>query len=128
MTADDWPILSLVTFLPLVGALLILFVTRRRRRTRAATSATIALWTTVVTFLVSLFIWTGFDIRRAGFQFVEKGLAGRGIYLPHGRRRHLDAVRHPDDVPDAALHPGVAGKRSTSASRNTWSPSWCWRR
>ncbi len=65
------PILSLVTFLPLAGALLILFIRDEgesaRRNIRAVT-----LWTTVLTFLVSLFIWTGFDNSNPGFQFVEK--------------------------------------------------------
>ena len=65
------PILSLVTFLPLVGALLILFIREEgdaaKRNIRAVT-----LWTTVLTFLVSLFIWAGFDNSVAGFQFVEK--------------------------------------------------------
>lgn len=69
MTA--WPILSLVTFLPLVGVLLILLINddspNARRNIRA-----IALWTTSITFLVSLSIWTGFDNSQAGFQFVEK--------------------------------------------------------
>ncbi|MBN9257132.1 MULTISPECIES: NADH-quinone oxidoreductase subunit M [unclassified Mesorhizobium] len=69
MTA--WPILSLVTFLPLVGVLLILPISddgeNARRNIRI-----IALATTVATFVVSLFIWTGFDNSQAGFQFVEK--------------------------------------------------------
>lgn len=69
MTA--WPILSLVTFLPLVGVLLILLINddspNARRNIRA-----IALWTTSITFVISLFIWTGFDNSQAGFQFVEK--------------------------------------------------------
>lgn len=64
-------LLSLVTFLPLVGVLLILPINddspNARRNIRA-----IALWTTSITFLVSLFIWTGFDNSQAGFQFVEK--------------------------------------------------------
>ncbi len=69
MTA--WPILSLVTFLPLVGVLLILFISDDSENARRNIRA-IALWTTSVTFVVSLFIWTGFDNSQAGFQFVEK--------------------------------------------------------
>ena len=67
----DWPILSTVTFLPLAGALLILFIgdggENGRRNIRAVT-----LWTTLLTFIVSLWIWVGFDTNTAGFQFVEK--------------------------------------------------------
>jgi NADH-quinone oxidoreductase subunit M len=69
MTA--WPILSLVTFLPLVGALLILFVRDEGENARRNIRM-IALWTTIVTFVISLFIWTGFDNSNPGFQFVEK--------------------------------------------------------
>ncbi|AZO00310.1 NADH-quinone oxidoreductase subunit M [Mesorhizobium sp. M9A.F.Ca.ET.002.03.1.2] len=69
MTA--WPILSLVTFLPLVGVLLILFVRDDSENARRNIRA-IALWTTSITFIISLFIWTGFDNSEPGFQFVEK--------------------------------------------------------
>jgi len=68
---SGWPILSVVTFLPLLGVLFILFVKgddeTARRNIRWA-----ALWTTVVTFILSLFIWAGFDPNAAGFQFVEQ--------------------------------------------------------
>jgi len=67
----DWPILSTVTFLPLVGVLLVLLIRddseNARRNVRAIT-----LLTTAVTFIVSLFIWIGFDNSQAGFQMVEK--------------------------------------------------------
>ncbi|MER8484194.1 NADH-quinone oxidoreductase subunit M [Mesorhizobium sp. M1322] len=69
MTA--WPILSLVTFLPLVGVLLILFVRDDSENARRNIRA-IALFTTTFTFVVSLFIWTGFDNSEPAFQFVEK--------------------------------------------------------
>jgi NADH-quinone oxidoreductase subunit M len=78
------PILSLVTFLPLAGALLILFIKDEgesaRRNIRAVT-----LWTTMLTFLVSLFVWTGFDNANPGFQFVEKTeWLDSGIYYHMG--------------------------------------------
>jgi NADH-quinone oxidoreductase subunit M len=69
MTA--WPILSLVTFLPLVGVLLILFIRDDSENARRNIRA-IAFITTAATFIISLFIWTGFDNSQAGFQFVEK--------------------------------------------------------
>jgi len=67
----DWPILSTVTFLPLVGAFLILLIRddggSARRNIR-----NVALLTTVFTFVLSLFIWAGFDTETADFQMVEK--------------------------------------------------------
>src|SRR5690606_24317384 len=67
----DWPILSTVTFLPLVGALLILFV-RDEGEAARRNIRMITLWTTIITFVVSRFLWIGFDNLQAGFQFVEK--------------------------------------------------------
>jgi NADH-quinone oxidoreductase subunit M len=57
---------------------------------------------------VSLWIWAG-STAMPGFQFVEKTEWLGGHRLPYGRRRHFDAVRHPDHLPDADLHPGVVG-------------------
>src|SRR5260370_1328295 len=65
------PILSLVTFLPLVGAFFILLV-RGEPEVVARNARNVALLTTVVTFLLSLELWFGFDRRSADFQFVEK--------------------------------------------------------
>jgi len=67
----DWPILSAVTFLPLVGVLLILFI-RDEGEAARRNIRSIALITTVVTFLLSLLIWIGFDTANPGFQMVEK--------------------------------------------------------
>jgi NADH-quinone oxidoreductase subunit M len=67
----DWPILSTVTFLPLVGVVLILFI-RDESEAALKNIRMIALLTTIVTFLVSLLIWIGFNPSDAGFQMVEK--------------------------------------------------------
>ncbi|MEP9353686.1 NADH-quinone oxidoreductase subunit M [Xanthobacter sp. KR7-65] len=67
----DWPILSVVTFLPLVGALFILVV-RGDDEVSARNARWVALWTTLVTFVVSLLLLPGFDAAQPGFQFVEK--------------------------------------------------------
>jgi NADH-quinone oxidoreductase subunit M len=61
-------ILSVVTFLPLVGALLIAAQNAEAKRN----VRWIALWTTLVTFFVSLLLWWNFDTTTAGFQFVEE--------------------------------------------------------
>jgi NADH-quinone oxidoreductase subunit M len=66
-----WPILSTVTFLPLVGALLILII-RGDDDAARRNIYHVAFWTTVVTFILSIFIWTGFDPSNPGFQFVER--------------------------------------------------------
>jgi len=71
---SSWPILSIVTFLPLLGVLFIaLFVKgddSRKGMIQAAQA--IALITSLATFLVSLLILRDFDPSNTGFQFVEK--------------------------------------------------------
>jgi NADH-quinone oxidoreductase subunit M len=67
----DWPILSTVTFLPLVGVLLILLI-RDEGPAAGRNIRNVALLTTVFTFILSLFIWAGFDNSNPGFQMVEK--------------------------------------------------------
>jgi NADH-quinone oxidoreductase subunit M len=67
----DWPILSTVTFLPLVGAFLILLI-RDDSEAARRNIRNVSLLTTVFTFLVSLFVWIGFDNADPGFQMVEK--------------------------------------------------------
>jgi NADH-quinone oxidoreductase subunit M len=66
----DWPLLSVITFLPAVGALFILLI-RGDADTVKRNARAVALWTTVITFGVSLLLWTGFDRTTADFQFVE---------------------------------------------------------
>ncbi len=68
---SDFPILSLVTFLPLVGALAILII-RGDDEVVARNARATALWTSLITFFLSLMLWTGFDRKSAAFQFVEK--------------------------------------------------------
>ena len=68
---NDWPILSVVTFLPSFGALIILLMSQNSETARRNIH-NVALFTTVLTFLVSLFIWGGFDTSVAGFQMIEK--------------------------------------------------------
>jgi len=69
---NDWPIpiLSAVTFLPLLGALFILAIRGDEVSVRQ-NARHVALWTTVVNFLLSLVIWYNFDNTSANFQFVE---------------------------------------------------------
>jgi NADH-quinone oxidoreductase subunit M len=60
------PLLSLCTFVPLVGAALILALPK------PATARWIALGTTIVVFALSLLVWARFDTANPGFQLVEK--------------------------------------------------------
>ncbi|KAB2658875.1 NADH-quinone oxidoreductase subunit M [Brucella tritici] len=67
----DWPILSTVTFLPLVGALLILLIKDDSEASRR-NIRNVALLTTIFVFILSLVVWAGFDNSNSGFQMVEQ--------------------------------------------------------
>ncbi|MBF0560676.1 MAG: NADH-quinone oxidoreductase subunit M [Alphaproteobacteria bacterium] len=76
----DWHLLSLVTFLPLLGAVFILTV-RGDEAVVARNARNVALLTSSVTFLLSLGLWFNFDPTTANFQFQESApwLPGLGI-------------------------------------------------
>ena len=65
------PLLSLITFLPLVGAIFILTI-RGDEEIVVRNTRNVALWTSAVTFFLSLIIWFQFDRSTADFQFVER--------------------------------------------------------
>ncbi|MER2605609.1 MAG: NADH-quinone oxidoreductase subunit M [Siculibacillus sp.] len=67
----NWPVLTIVTFLPLVGVLFLALI-RGDDDTAKRNIRVIALLTTVVDFLLSLLIWARFDPSNPGFQLEEK--------------------------------------------------------
>jgi NADH-quinone oxidoreductase subunit M len=71
-----FPVLSIVTFLPLLGIALILIA--------PGNAKPIAVIATIADLIVSLFIWAHFDGASAGFQFVE-----RAAWLGHGITYHM---------------------------------------
>ena len=83
---DDIAILSLVTFMPLVGVLFLLPDWDDSPQSQLNVKR-VALYTTVATFLVSLAIWWNFDYSDPGFQMVEEpawlnfGLDGVGYKM-----------------------------------------------
>src|SRR6201986_639266 len=78
----NWPILSVTTFLPLLGALFIALV-RGNDGLAKGTARWVALWTTLVTFAISLMMVWRFDPTSPEFQFVEKynWLGGASYYI-----------------------------------------------
>ena len=68
---NDWPLLSLLIFLPLLGATFVLII-RGEDETVVNNARSVALWTSLVTFVLSLALWINFDTSTADFQFVER--------------------------------------------------------
>jgi len=96
-----WPILSVTTFLPLVGALLIMLMGGDGKLGKG-TARWIALWTTLVTFAVSLVMVWRFDMSSAEFQFVEKHPWMGGFSTYH---MGVDGISLPFVILTAALMP-----------------------
>jgi NADH-quinone oxidoreductase subunit M len=70
MNAAGFPLLSLITWLPLVGGLVIMCV-RGDEETVASNARWTALWTSLIVLVLSLVLWVKFDPSDGGFQFVE---------------------------------------------------------
>ena len=68
---ENWPILTIVTFLPLVGVAFLLMI-RSEEAVVAQNSRNVALWVSCFTFLVSLALLIGFDMDDPGYQFEER--------------------------------------------------------
>jgi NADH-quinone oxidoreductase subunit M len=97
----NWPILSVVTFLPVVGVILI-YLSRGDDEAARRNARWIALWTTLITFAVSLELVLGFDPAVTDFQFVEKT-----SWLASGITYHMgvDGISLPFVILTTALMP-----------------------
>jgi len=97
----SWPILSVTTFLPLLGALFIMLL-RGEDPAVARNARWVALWTTLITFAISLILVWRFDAGSPEFQFVEKRpwLAGTISY-----HMGVDGIALPFVILTTALMP-----------------------
>ena len=68
---NHWPLLSLVTFLPLIGVGFIM-TARGDEAVIARNARNIALSTSLIVFALSILLWVEFDSTTAAFQFVER--------------------------------------------------------
>ncbi len=65
---NDWPVLSLITFLPAVGGMALLLIPGDRKDTIYK----VALGLGAAVFLLSLLVYLGFEVEGARYQFIEK--------------------------------------------------------
>jgi NADH-quinone oxidoreductase subunit M len=72
-----WPVLSVIVWLPILGGIVVMLLGSEARspsgtgKARAQLGKQVALGTSVVTFVLSIPLWTGFDFDSAAMQFVE---------------------------------------------------------
>ncbi|MAH03042.1 MAG: NADH-quinone oxidoreductase subunit M [Candidatus Pelagibacter sp.] len=75
----NFPILSAVTFLPLIGSIFILLI--KDSSDKSINSAKyVAIFTSFVNFLLSIFLWFSFDSSTADFQFIENKQWVKGYF------------------------------------------------
>ena len=67
----NFPILSAIIFIPLIGALFIL-VTKGTQKNVEKNSKYVAIFSSLANLLLSLFLWFSFDTTTSDFQFVEE--------------------------------------------------------
>jgi len=67
----NFPILSAIIFIPLIGSFFI-FINRGTSKNVEKNSKYVAIFTSLANFLLSLFLWYSFDNSISDFQFVEK--------------------------------------------------------
>jgi len=98
----SWPILFVTWFLPVFGAALVYLLARGGDEAADRTARWIALWTTLITFLVSLILVWRFDSAQTDFQFVEKT-----SWLATGTTYHMgvDGISLPFVILTTALMP-----------------------
>ena len=102
MNMDNWSpiILSLVTFIPLAGALLLTLLPRRDRDIRV-----FSLVVSLLTFVLSLHLPVHFHRAQAGFQYeVDSAMDSHAQYsLPPGRGWNFHVAGGADHLPHAAV-------------------------
>jgi len=101
-------LLSIVTFIPAVAALILAIFLRGEDEAANGRAKMLALVATSVTFLVSLFIMGGFDPANTDMQFVEDR-EWLGPELQDGSGRYQRSIRHVDHLYDAVSHSGQLG-------------------
>jgi NADH-quinone oxidoreductase subunit M len=67
----NFPILSAIIFIPLIGALFIL-VTKGEQKAVIKSSKYVAIFSSLANFFLSIFLWYSFDLSTSEFQFVEE--------------------------------------------------------
>ena len=67
----NFPILSAIIFIPLIGAFFI-FATKGVQKDVEKNSKYVAIFSSLANFFLSLFLWYSFDNSTSEFQFVEE--------------------------------------------------------
>jgi len=67
----NFPILSAIIFIPLIGAQFIL-ISKGEQKTVEKNSKYVAIFSSLANFFLSIFLWYSFDTTTSDFQFVEE--------------------------------------------------------
>jgi len=67
----NFPILSAIIFIPLIGAFFI-FIIKGSQKTVESNSKYVAIFSSLVNFILTIFLWFSFDPTSSEFQFIEQ--------------------------------------------------------
>ena len=73
----NFPILSSLILLPTIGSIFLFFIKDKKKN--SSTAKNVALFTSVVNFLISIYLWILFDSSISNFQFVEERVWIKGF-------------------------------------------------
>ena len=104
-------LLSIVTFIPALGALVLAVFLRGDDEAANRNAKAAAMFATSATFLVSLFILFGFDVNETGFQFVEQADWLMGLQYKMGVDG-ISLVCDADDLHDASGDCSIMERRN----------------
>ncbi len=115
----DLPLLTILTFAPLVGVVAILIIRHDDAEVVATNARNVALFVSSGIFILSLMLWFTFDRSTADFQWVEKiaWMEDFGIEYHMGVDGISVLFVLLTALPDADLHPCQLGRRSGNASK-----------
>ena len=74
----NFPILSSIIFIPLIGAIFI-FINRGNQKVVENNSKYVAIFSSLANFFLSIFLWYSFDNSISDFQFVEEKIWMKGF-------------------------------------------------
>ena len=67
----NFPILSAIIFVPIIGVIFILITTGTERNIEK-NSKYVAIFSSLVNFILTILLWFSFDSSKAAFQFIEE--------------------------------------------------------
>ena len=99
----NFPILSAIIFIPLIGAFFIL-ITKGTQKNVEKNSQYVAIFSSLANLFLAVFLWYSFDASTSDFQFIEEKRYGRPVGIAPQNIMNHDYV-----ISEANPHPNKKG-------------------